>query len=64
MRLLGKLTDPTDARLVYGLFMSRQIGCRVEAVGGGWEVWALDEDQMLEARTLFQQFLTDPCKEQ
>lgn len=64
MRLLGKISDPAEARLLYGLFASRKIGCRVEPAGGGWEVWALDEDQMVEARTLFHQFLADPCKEQ
>lgn len=64
MRLLGRFTDANEAKLARGLLVSRQIDCRLEPAGSAWEIWALNEDQMLEARTLFQQFLADPLKEQ
>jgi GlpG protein len=65
MRLLGTLSDGAAAVLVQGLLSSRQIDCRVDPTlgGGGFEVWALNEDQMSEARALYQQFLADPRKE-
>ena len=64
MRLLGKINNANEARLAQGLLISRKIGCQLEGAGDSWELWALNEDQLLEARTLFQQFLADPFKEQ
>lgn len=63
MRLLGRINNDNEALCAQGLLISRSINCRLEKVGNNWEIWAIDEEKMLEARTLFQQFIDDPFKE-
>ncbi|GHS93985.1 rhomboid family intramembrane serine protease GlpG [Planctomycetales bacterium] len=62
MRLLGRINDDNEALMAQGFLLSRRISCQFEQDRNGWEFWALDENQLPEARGLFQQFLADADK--
>jgi GlpG protein len=60
MRLLGKFTEANAAGAARNALLERKIDCRIERAADSWELWALDENQLAEAREVFRQFLVDP----
>ncbi|MHC4521265.1 MAG: rhomboid family intramembrane serine protease [Planctomycetota bacterium] len=61
MRLIGQLSDETQAKRFTDFLYGKGIESRADADSHGrWEVWALDEDQIEAAKSLFDAFVKQP----
>jgi GlpG protein len=60
MRRIGQLSDQTHAERLRDYLAGRGVQLHVEQQDGVWQIWALDEDRLAEARQELAEFSTQP----
>lgn len=61
MRLIGTISNEPDAARFADYLQTCDIACRVDPVGGQWEVWIREEQHLDRGRSELQEFLADPA---
>jgi GlpG protein len=60
MRQIGSLEDRDLAQRFEDYLLARGIRSRLDETTNGHEIWVIDEDQVDQARSEFEEYLTDP----
>ncbi|HMP80960.1 MAG TPA: rhomboid family intramembrane serine protease, partial [Pirellulaceae bacterium] len=60
MRRIGHLTLQNQAETLVAWMIAEQIEVHVDQNGGQWELWAKNEDQLAQAKQVYEEFLADP----
>lgn len=60
MRMIGTIASEPAARRFGDFLVSKGIEANVEAAGGGWQVWVLDDDRLAQATQALQAFSAAP----